>query len=215
MRIKKDREIARKLQNSLIVMAAVFVIGGFPLSSILSADKTIGTVPVDQFKTIDSWWRDAKQLGVILVGKQLQDLALEYQKLMSVSGNAFAERMLKSYGGPDASAEMAAAAIAVLTDAGYCRAGGGYPINKALYRSVENDESKLTASVTSIVKPLLSSGKYQMRMVAAEFLLQVHSEGLICLHNRSGNGGRKPSTVPIAVTDLQVKNYIRKGGVIT
>ena len=148
----------------------------------------VSTMPENQAKALSDAWRNSGNIGMIFLGSDLEETAREFQAILD-DPMAVANRLNASYATDAASLDFAGAALAALTDAGYPQKGRrGVP--KDLYKSAKEQPEKLTRTVEAILEAIRAPGTPESRLAAAEFLLQVHCETLISLHNMAGHGAR-------------------------
>ncbi len=184
-------------RTTLIVFVILVALKWVAADSPEAALGRISTIPADQAKALNKYWVDSPNIGMFVIGDEIGKLAAEFQKLHASGGaDAVAKRLLASYETDAATPEMAAAALAMLAEAGY--GAKRNKLDKNLFKSKKEDEKKLLQAVSEIMTKLAATN----RLAAIEFLLQVHCEGLVCLHNMSGNGGRRPPLMPHSVTAL-------------
>ncbi len=179
------------------------------VSQVFAAEQTvanlskISTISKNQIEALNAKWEDSPNIGIIVISDEIIGLASEYQTLLDNGGaTAIAKRLLNKYSTDSASSEMAAAALALGADAGYFQKRS--PLDKQMFRSKKQDSAKLLKNAKAVFDGLLAGGALENRMAAAEFILQLESEGLVCLTNMSGNGGRKTDLMPHDVTALVV-----------
>ncbi len=156
------------------------------------ASEPVTTLPAEKLKVLDAGRRDCPGMGKFWTGPAVQNQAATYQKLLDEKGpEAIARDLLAAYATPDPSTELEGLAVALLTDAGYKMARSDWQdqaLRNHLHRSKKEDPDKLTANVFAIHDAIAASKDSRARDLAAELLLQVSSEGLSNLHNKSGNG---------------------------
>jgi len=193
---------AKRLPAPLLI-AAIALVANRPLPALAYDDVAalleVSTIPENQARALSDGWRDSPNLGMVFLGSELEDKAGEFQAMLGDPA-AFAGRLNAAHATDAASLDFAAAALAVLADAGYPEKRRG--LSKKYYQRAKEDPERLTGTVTAILDAMRAPGTPGSRLAAAEFLLQVHCESLISLHNMSGNGGRKGLVVPPEVTAL-------------
>ncbi|MFW5864050.1 MAG: hypothetical protein ACOCVT_01230 [bacterium] len=183
------------------MMALILGTPSFAADADMERLAAISTIPEDQIQALNKYWEDSPNLGIFVIGDEIGNLTADFQKLyLAEGGAAVAKRILENYGGDKASAEMPAAALALLAEAGY--GSKRSMLDKNLFKSKKKDPAKLQKSASSVVEALLAANTPQARLAAAEFMLQLQSEGIVCLHNMSGNGGRRTDLLPPEVTAL-------------
>jgi hypothetical protein len=175
-------------------------------AAVLSAQETsphvqqlaeLSTIPAEHIQALDEYWQDSPNRGMVVTSDALDAVVGEFQKLDPAQ---MVERLLKNYASDAATMEMAGAAMAVRAAAGY--GAKRSTLNKKRFGAKKPQDKALIESVSAVMQQFATQQKPMARLAAIEFLLQVHSEGLINLHNMSGNGGRRPDEIPHDVTAL-------------
>ncbi len=155
-----------------------------------------------QQQALDEMWRGCPNVGLYVVSEHIAKLAADYQQLLKAEGpEAVANRVMDNFSGTAANDHMSAVAIALRGEAGLTR-GGALPREvKVTVAKKENPES-IIEPATAIFEGIRGSGAPQAKLAAVEYLAHLQSEGLVCLHNMSGNGGYRTPGIPHELTAL-------------
>ncbi len=203
----------QSFSQSVVVLAAGFFLGAGAVGG-FAAEETGGSwdapaaltamanVSPEQAKALDEIWRDSPNRGLYVVSEHIAQMAAEYQNLLKSDGpEAVAQKLVENYSGPAANDHMAAAAIALRGEAGLTR-GNSLPRGSKVNIAKKENPEAMIEPATAIFHAIGTSGAPQAKLAAVEFLLQLQSEGLVCLHNMAGNGAYFTPGIPHVITGL-------------